>query len=212
MPPGLAPAASRPGLRIALALAAVIALALPRGASAAPAPASDRQVAAFLMVSPGATFEFFGMDGHGPDSDGWVNELGGGVSVAWRLARWFEIGLVLRYDTGAGEGDRTHFLAAPFTATAVLPLGTKREVRLGVGFGPELGVTPGDSLLMLGGSAEVGIGYSELLDAERGLRGFMQVGMRVDYLPELNGHPNYLDDGVMLNVQLVFARVGVGWR
>lgn len=99
----------------------------------------------------------------------------------------------------------------------MLSLGAKRDLRLGLGLGPVLGVVAGYGdggapLFTLGGSAEAGLGYSQRFRVEQ-VRGFLQVGIRLDFRVELNADPeSYLDGGPMVHVQRLFARIGVAWR
>jgi len=197
---------------VAAATGAVISVAAPRLASA---EARNPHFEAFATVSPFAAF-LIGSDGHGPDAKG-VVELGLGGAASYRLGRFFDLGLGLRYDYGRGDGASLHALAAPLTATLVIPIGTERELRAGVGLGPGLGLVPGygegdSALRVFGASGELALGFAQRIRPS-GLGLCLQAGMRFDLLPETNADPDdYLDGGQLIHVQVPFIRAGATWR
>jgi hypothetical protein len=168
---------------------------------------------AFATVSPLAVYDY-PADGHGPSEKG-IREFGVGGGASYRVCRWFEVGIGLRYDTAGGPHGNAQFVSLPVTATASLLLG-RRQLRAGVGFGPGLGFIPGYAaddgmLVVLGESLEVGIGYAQEL-GRREMSLLVQLGVRVDVLDEMNADPDwYLDNLGMVNAQMPYVRLGVGW-
>ncbi len=196
----------------AAAIGAVIAAASPQVAAADP---GGLRFDAFAAVTPiGA----YGMpnDAHGPEAE-LIVEVGVGSAVSRRFGRFFDLGLGLRYDYGGDDdeigGDSLHVVAAPITAALVIPLGTTRELRAGVGLGPGFGLSPGFSMLaMLGASSEAAIAFAQRLRPD-GFGLSLQVGIRFDLLRELNAEPDtYQDDQELFHIQLPFVRGGVTWR
>ncbi len=171
---------------------------------------------AFATPSPFAAFGFFSADGHGPEGRG--VEIGVGVAASRRFGRRFDLGLGLRYDFARDDEDRVHLVAAPITAALVFPIGTERELRAGVGLGPGFGVAPGyaddgdSALLMLGASGELAFAFAQGIHSD-GLDLALQLGARLDVLPELNADPGgYHRGGQLIHIQLPFVRAGMTWR
>ncbi len=196
----------------AAAIGAVITGGSPQLASA---EARNPHFEAFATVSPFAAF-LLPADGHGPDSKG-AAELGIGGAAAYRLGRYFDLGLGLRYDYGRGSGDSLHALAAPLTATLVIPIGTERELRAGVGLGLGFGWVPGygegdSALRVFGASGELALGFAQRIRPS-GLGLCLQAGTRFELLEETNAEPDsYLAGGELIHIQLPFIRVGATWR
>jgi hypothetical protein len=210
--PTAAPGAVAVAAAAAAALGAAIVGACPRRAAA-----EERGMGfeAFATVSPLASFGL-PADGRGPDAKG-VVALGVGGAVSRRLGRSFELGLGGRYDYGRGDGDSMHALAAPLTATLVIPVGAGRELRTGVGLGLGLaflpGYGPGDSALrVLGVSSELALGFAQRVRSD-GLGLSLQLGVRFDLLSETNADPDDgLNGGQLFHVQAPFVRAGATWR
>lgn len=209
------PICRQPPTLAAIAVGAVIAAALPRLAAA-----DGRRLGfdAFATVSLASALTF-PADGYGPDGAG-HGELGAGGSASYRLGRFFELGLGLRYDVCCHWGDTLHLVAVPVTAALVIPIDARRELRLGAGLGPELGVFPdfhdgtegGAALQVLGGGAEATLGFVQRVHPS-GLGLLLQAGIRGGVLDERNADPDgYLHNGGVIYAQWLFVRAGASWR
>jgi hypothetical protein len=199
-------------------LAAVIMVAVVCMPVVASSGGRDRQWTAFANVSPFAAFDYVA-DGHGPSSKG-IIELGLGGRVVMHAGR-FEFGLGLQYDTGDGD-HRLHFIAAPVRAGLAVIRRSRHCLSLQIEAGPAIGLAPsygplsadGSSvgvLWTLGVSAALGLGYGFATSASHAV--VVEVGIRIDRLPEVNADVNwYLHNGALTNIQLPFVRVGVTWN
>lgn len=206
------------GQRVVLArvmiVCAVVSGAVVEKAAFAQEPPTGWRADLLVTGSPFAVFDY-PADSYGPSEKG-SYAIGAGGGVSWRLARWFEVGVGLRYDFVNGDDDNALFVSAPLIVTFVVPLGRAgRELHFAAGVGVGAGwvagyAKDGGTLFVLGVSTEAAVGYIYPMGT---VALHLQAGIRLDSLHERNADPDsYLDNGRMLHGQLPFLRAGIRWR